>query len=885
MSDNIPDSLCKFDGYSFLRVDRIPNVFSKSKGGGVIVFYKSNILLNHVDIDFPKYYTFHNCEILCLDNSLVKCRIFLIYRPPYITPQQTTELVNHVKMYCTDPKMSYVFLGDFNLPNIKWSYSPPTNVPSSLMDLILELNLTQHVDFPTRYNLSTNASNVSNCLDLIFSSNNCILNVKSSTPLLFSDHNSISFDFSFANTMSASNCKPSYKPYLLYHKCDFERLNRHLLSFNWDKQLSYFSNVDSKLYHFTKIFNELITQYTPTSKGKKIIKNIPKYNIFMRKLHHHYPNNRIVLKRKYKKLVKTCKSHIIRLEKNSLSKRPKELFRFVKSRIKSNTKVHSLIVNNELITNPIDVADSFVKCFSSHLSPPTEAFPTLPAKKPDDLYISVSPITIINIIKKLSPKVGFSTDNINFYVIKKCMDVIALPLSIIFQESLSSNIYPAAWKASTIVPIHKKGSVTNALNYRPVTLTHPLSRLFERVIMSQIRRQMSSKLSPRQYGFINSRSCTLANIEYISNCKQLISKGEFVDCIYFDFKKAFDSVPHSLLLLKLSLFGFNDHLCSWFSSFLSNRTSNVKVSNAFSSVDFQITSGVCQGTVSGPFLFLVYINDLIDSFPEDVYISVFADDVKLYGNNPCSLQYSIDLLCRWCNVWKLSLAESKTHVLHFGKTNPRINYIINDVSIDVSPHIRDLGLIVDNKLTFHNHIVHINKICMLKCRQLLSSFKSTNPQFLLKLFNCYVRPILEYGCEIFHPSTKQPEFLLEQPQRFFTRRVCQRCNIKYKSYEDRLIKLNMKSIVIRRLELIIKTYYKILTNQYHCPVLNQFVTFSRSPRYPLMLKANTPVKFCKNFFISNLSLWNRVCKYFININPTVQNLNCIINSIPRELIY
>ncbi|EFO94719.1 hypothetical protein CRE_12306 [Caenorhabditis remanei] len=200
----------------------------------------------------------------------------------------------------------------------------------------------------------------------------------------------------------------------------------------------------------------------------------------------------------------------------------------------------------------------------------------------------------------------------------------------------------------------------------------------------------------------------LALIDAISLYHLTLSKPKaFMDVILIDFRKAFDSVPHDLLLFKLMPFGLDSSLCDWFRSFLSNRESRIKIDDYISDNSLNNVSGVLQGTVTGPFLFLVYINDLIQSLPSDVYSIAFADDLKIYSENPASLQETLNVISDWCDQWKLQLAENKTVVLHLGVSNPHNDYFIENAKLASANATRDRGLLVDCDLKFEAHIAKI----------------------------------------------------------------------------------------------------------------------------------------------------------------------------------
>ena len=189
---------------------------------------------------------------------------------------------------------------------------------------------------------------------------------------------------------------------------------------------------------------------------------------------------------------------------------------------------------------------------------------------------------------------------------------------------------PSIWKTANVTALHKKGSKCDPSNYRPISLTCILCKVYEKIIRTHILEHVSANISRMQHGFMIGRSCLSNLLESFDIINDFLSEGETVDIFYLDFQKAFDSVPHYRLLVKLKSFGINNKTLDTISDFLSGRTFRVKVGNA-SSEDFPVGSGIPQGSVLGPLLFLLYINDLPASIINSV--SLFADDLKMYGKS------------------------------------------------------------------------------------------------------------------------------------------------------------------------------------------------------------------------------------------------------------
>lgn len=296
-----------------------------------------------------------------------------------------------------------------------------------------------------------------------------------------------------------------------------------------------------------------------------------------------------------------------------------------------------------------------------------------------------------------------------------------------------------------------------------------------------------TKYPANQFGFLNRRSCTLSLLDSISRWQKCLKSGEYIDVIYFDFQKAFDMVPHEKLLLKLRAVGFEDKLILWLTDFLKNRVSFVKIGDTISTERVNVSSGVIQGSVLGPILFLMYINDIILSIQNDVQYSLFADDLKIYGTNPAVLQSEINNIEEWARVWNMPLAVNKTCVLHLGRNNPKTAYYMNCSRISPEEVVKDLGLRIDNKLRFDSHINFAVKKANALADQILRAFRFDTPQKFIWVFNTYARPHLDYCSEIFAPpANSRLAKVLEQPLRRFTRAVCQRFQMRFSSYSERV---------------------------------------------------------------------------------------------------
>ncbi|EFO89661.1 hypothetical protein CRE_07537 [Caenorhabditis remanei] len=213
-------------------------------------------------------------------------------------------------------------------------------------------------------------------------------------------------------------------------------------------------------------------------------------------------------------------------------------------------------------------------------------------------------------------------------------------------------------------------------------------------------------VSKFQHGFLSKRSYSSSLVHSISEYRLVLSNQKSLDVVYFDFRKAFDCVDHQFLISKLDNFGIPINITSWFADFLSDRTFSVKIDDFVDASSASIPSGVRQGSVSGPLLFLVFINDLLLKL-EDIpllHIAGFADDIKLFSHDPLALQMGINLVDSWASNNSLPLAHSKTALLRFGSCNSSHPYTIGGSLIVSVDSVRDLGLLIEPNLKFTRHI-------------------------------------------------------------------------------------------------------------------------------------------------------------------------------------
>lgn len=383
-----------------------------------------------------------------------------------------------------------------------------------------------------------------------------------------------------------------------------------------------------------------------------------------------------------------------------------------------------------------------------------------------------------------------------------------------------------------------------------------------------------------QHGFIHKRSCLTQQLESLEDWTKAIDSRSCVDVIFMDIKKAFDTVPHRRLLAKIASYKFDAAIQDWIGEYLRNRKQRVMLNNEASDW-LNVTSGVPQGSVLGPLLFVIYINDL----PEDLKcpVKLFADDTKLYkeiksSEDSTALQSDLDTLSLWSKNWKLSFHPQKCSVLRIGKGDHCANYSLDTVALKVVEEEKDLGVIIDHRLSFQSHI---NKTAA-KANSIMGIIRRTmtyiNPRTFLLLYKTLVRPILEYNNTVWCPQFKYLIAKTEAVQRRATRIVP---DLKGLSYSDRLRALDLPTLAYRQLRGDIINVYKYLNGLYDVDTSKLFVLDTKNSGtrgHSLKLeKHRANLKRRSDFFsMRTVSVWNSLPEQIVlapNLNSFKAHLD------------
>ena len=462
-------------------------------------------------------------------------------------------------------------------------------------------------------------------------------------------------------------------------------------------------------------------------------------------------------------------------------------------------------------------------------------------------------------------------DGIHPLLLKNCASQLAYPLTIIFNRSLREGTLPSDWKTSLVVPIFKKGSRYDPLNYRPISLTSVPCKLLERILCKSLMSYLESNslLSHHQFGFRAGRSTMDQLLLVYDVVSRQTDRGGITDVILFDFSKAFDVVVHDLMIDKLMNLGIQGNFLKWLISFLTGRSMRVGV-KGHNSGSKPVLSGVPQGSVLGPVLFLIYVNSIASQLKCNY--TIFADDLKIYAcvehRSPTdtsslmseTVQNDIAVLQRTSLSWGLAMNVRKCAVLRFARPRadiPQPSYYLSGNLIPVVDEASDLGVLVDTSLKFHSHIRSTVHKAGGLAESLLKSTVCRSPIFMLFLLTTHIRPVLEYCSCVWNTGFVQDVRLLERVQRRWTRHIDGMAGL---TYGERLEALNLYSVQGRLLRADLIQCWKI-HNGHSCITpgdLFQHPTHRRTRGHchkvlPPVTETDTRKRF---FSIRCISLWN-----------------------------
>ena len=866
------------------------NCRENRKGGGVILYIKDTISATEVEkVNRPAY-----------ESLYVKIRVngkyiilATIYRPPKMSLEDDNLLYDEIEAVVkTKPS---IICGDFNLPRINWRLFSSDNEGSRLLKIIKKLYLSQFVSEPTLDN---------NILDIVLASDPDLIHICEVGEILSnSDHKIIRCNI---------NCEVDVKENMLlvpnYSKGNISGLKSELQKINWQTVLTS-NSVEQMCTIFTNTLLEVENKWIPkvrrringTKKPQWMTNDIRLLINRKRRVYKNYKQSKlhddflryIAIKRHCEREIRKAKRNLeINISQQSKTN-PKKFFQYIRSKKTVKEKIGPIRdAQNRLVSDCKNMAVILNSFFHSVFI--TEDVSSLPSvnhifagAENDMLKVEeIHESDVAKHLRHLDPNKSTGADQISARLLRECQDELVLPLKLLFNRSLQEGLVPNLWKCANVTPIFKKGSKCEAGNYRPISLTSVVIKIFERILRDKITSFLDKHnlILDSQHGFRNNRSCLTNLLEFynyiFSNHDERIPS----DVIYLDFKKAFDTVPHKRLLIKLKAHGIGEQLCSWIENWLTNRKQRVVI-NGEASDWLQVSSGVPQGSVLGPLLFLIYINDLDCGTTSK--ISKFADDTKLGGKafsiGDCEIiQRDLDNLSTWSEKWLLKFNKDKCKVMHIGYNNVKQNYKLQGQNLVTVEEEKDLGVVVKSDLKSSSQCLAASRKANTILGFIARNFECKTPDVITRLYTSLVRPHLEYAVQFWSPCYLKDEKKLESVQRRATKLIP---GFRGLTYEERLKRLDMFSLKDRRIRGDLIETYKILKNIDNVSLENFFELSSQltTRNNGLKLKGqrfNTDLR--KNYFnVRVIHFWNKLPASVVHAN-TIATFKARLDKYFRE---
>ena len=825
LKHTVTDAAIALPDYNIHRTDRV----TKS-GGGCLIYSRADINASVADVST----NVGPLESICINlkHATSPLLVGCIYLPPK-TSHSSSHILDFLAEVNASDFSSKILVGDFNLPKTSWR--DPTN-NSSLVAQLRHDGWVQHTTSPTRGDY---------ILDLVLTNGDFVTNTAVGPLFPGSDHNVV------ISTICDIQPIPVVTQYF-YHKltpCILHSFCSLLRSTDWSEYFLSQTVQNSANILYATVLHLLHLVSPPlrtSSKSRLVDKSSLKLLRSLKRARKEYNETRslgsLLSINRIASYTQTLRyNRELYQEQSVLSHAldPTALRKLMRSRKPSSLDHITLLQTSDgtLCSTPLAISESmnlfFSSCYTgdleatkilclsddSQIDAPTVTLSTIPIKLPD----------VYTQLRTLKPSAIPGPDGIPATLLINGETDIPLLLHHLYTVSLEHGVIPKQWKLSTVTPRYKSGPRIAASSYRGIHHTSLLLRVLERMIKPYLIKHFHSRklVSPRQHGFLSRRSTSTNLTDFFEVITSAYEAGHAIVLIYLDISKAFDRVPHNALLHYLSHAGITGALLKWFKSYLTDRFQTTRISS-YSSPLAPITSGVIQGSVLGPILFLLYINDALKHITTGEAF-LFADDLKLayhFQQDDISymthaIQHDLDALSTWSSSSGLKFSPEKSMMLISRCPNGIPPLFIGGAQITTSHTIRDLGLRYSNAFNFssqaHYQIASARRLCY----YILRFFHL--PAIKLALYKQRVRPILEYCPMIFTHYLDSDRCSVEGIQRMFTKKLLSPGSPL--TYKTRCDHFKLEPLWLRRLKLNLVFLHRLLHAEAHtvntqCTVMN-----------------------------------------------------------------
>ena len=731
LNDSHTSNFFNIKNFQLFRKDRVISAGRPEQGGGIIIYVKDGIKCERrIDLECV------NIECIWLEIFPKNSKIFLtgvMYRHPNETVQWNEIFDNQFDKVLACEKEIYL-MGDFNRDLLQ------VNIKKTWLEYMESFGLEQIVKSPTRI-----TDHSETLIDHIYCNN--LSNVLSTkVPILgLSDHFPVfvTRKLNSSPVLKKSHHSISYRSFKNFNEAEF--IN-DLSSTPWDV-IKIFDDTNDIVESWSSLFLDINDKHLPLKQHRVKRKQQPKWlngeiidAIKTRDRYKSINENEQykIWRNKVCSLIKQSKKHQYSEILNENANNPASVWKLFKeigaSKCKDSCGIFSLNADNNSIENPKDIADQFNKYFvsvSSKIKEPPLAsnFDKLKEfcdkKIPANTYFSIPCISqekVEKYLKNIDITKATGSDNIGARLLKLAAPFISDSLMYICNQSILNSTFPDKWKEGKVRPLYKNGPKDDTNNYRPISILPVISKMLEKHVHDSLMTYLTSHklLHSTQSGFRPNHSCETALLQMVNKFLEAINSSQIIGMVMVDFRKAFDLVDHTLLLKKLRHYKLSDKTINWFSSYLLGRKQKVVINNIESRME-NVLCGVPQGSILGPLLFLMFINNL-PLYTNNVATDLYADDTTLYMVGETqeyieqNLQMALQNLSEWCKLNGMLLNTDKTKAMLITTSQKRL-HLNNDIlhltyNNDVLNSVENekvLGVRIDNNLTWSIHINFIAK--------------------------------------------------------------------------------------------------------------------------------------------------------------------------------
>lgn len=884
LSNKITDEDIAIPNYKVYRHDR-----DNQEGYGGVCIYVCDRIKSVHKVDHEVV----GLELVWVEISVGNYRVMVgsCYRPPNqrVHDRQGflskfSDSINSVKQSSPD---AILVLGDFNDKCESWF---DNHINSELKRDLLTLseanNFFQLIDEPTR--ITDQSSTI---LDLIFCDTPFLITESGTKPPLGNlDHCVIYCKLNIITSKPITYQREVWD----YKTANFDAINEALSNAPFDSAFLIFDEIDDIVHYTYELISVILHEHIRnktvvirpgdkpwmSNEVRRAFRNRDREFKRYKRVQSDTNKFRFQLARRDANRLK--REAIQRYEQNIVDKLsnpnldPKKFWSLSKSVLgsKSLHTIPPLVCDGRIISDITQKAEVFNTLFASHMKLDS----TRPVSLPNFQSLCEAKLDIIqteeNEVLKLLQSVNINkssgSDGLNNIILKRCAISLYKPFTKIFNYSLSRGVFPSKWKISNVCPVFKSGDKQNIANYRPIALLSSISKCLEKIVYKRLYEHCieNDLLIENNSGFKKNDSTINLMIDITHKIYKSIDEGKDMCCVFLDVSKAFDKVWHEGLIFKLKQFGVAASILDWFIDYLSNRSQNVLINGKSSSIK-QIFAGVPQGSILGPLLFLIYMNDINEGISS--CMKLFADDTSLLrsltNNQDINiLNDDLDKLNDWSRQWRVNFNPNKTKYMIFSKKTRRVKYpslFLNGIKLQEVESHKHLGLLLSNNLSWGKHIVELAKKANRRL-DIMTRLKRFLPRYCLEiLYKSMIRSILDYGDILYDCCTAFESELLEKIQRRAA--ILITGAFKITSHSKLLQELGLPTLKVRRKINRLIFLHKIKEGK--CPnyVQNIYPLLNhntenynfRRPHHIIPPQSRT-VTFSSSFFPATIKDWNNL---------------------------